>query len=406
MQQHPATIRPLVRPDLVRAAALCWIAVAAVAIAVSVVQHLQHGLTNTAGEPLGADFINTWTGAALAWRGQAQTVYDWLAYHAFQEQIVGAPLDFYHYSYPPVLLLLAPLGALPYLVALGVWTLCGWFAFYLALRNAFPHHALLFALAAPAVLVNTLGGQNGTWSAALLAGGLWLLPRRPVAAGILFGLLIYKPQLGLLLPIALLAGREGRAFGAAAAMATVLVLASGLLFGFELWPSYLRNAETLRGTILEDGTGVWHRMVSVFVFARRIGFDASGAYAMQLIVAVPVAIGVAIAWWRNWPADLRNALTVVGTCLVTPYLQDYDLVMAVFAAAALLAAMMPHTQMLAVIGAGLLLVVPLLAAPVGLATGLSIGALMLAPVFPIIWMMKRRADTMAPFTSASIQQQP
>lgn len=406
MQQHPATIRPLVRPDLVRAAALCWIAVAAVATAVSVVQHLQHGLTNTAGEPLGADFINTWTGAALVWRGQAQTVYDWLAYHAFQEQIVGAPLDFYHYSYPPVLLLLAPLGALPYLVALGVWTLCGWFAFYLALRNAFPHHVLLFALAAPAVLVNTLGGQNGTWSAALLAGGLWLLPRRPVAAGILFGLLIYKPQLGLLLPIALLAGREGRAFGAAAATAIVLVLASGLLFGFELWPSYLRNVETLRGTILEDGTGVWHRMVSVFVFARRIGFDVSGAYAMQLIVAVPVAIGVAIAWWRNWPADLRNALTVVGTCLVTPYLQDYDLVMAVFAAAALLAVMTPHTQMLAIVGAGLLLVAPLLAAPVGLATGLSIGAVMLAPVFPIIWMMKRRADTMTPFTSASIQQQP
>lgn len=394
--------RPLIRPDLVKATAYCWIALAGLAVVVSTVQHLQQGLTNAAGEPLGADFINTWTGAALAWRGQAQTVYDWLAYHAFQQQIVGGPLDFYHYSYPPVLLLLAPLGAMPYVPALCVWLVCGWLAFYLALRRAFPDHALMFALAAPAVLVNTLGGQNGTWSAALLTGGLWLLPRRPVVAGILFGLLIYKPQLGLLLPVALVAGRQGRAFGAAAVTAIVLVLASGLLFGFELWPRYLRNAETLRATILEDGTGVWHRMASVFVFARHAGFGVAAAYALQLIVAVPVAVGVAIAWWRGWPTDLRHALTVVGTCLVTPYLQDYDLVIAVFAAAALLAVMTPQTQTLATIGAGLLLLAPLVTAPVALATGLSIGAPMLAPVFAIIWMMKRREDVTARDVSASI----
>src|SRR5258706_16321345 len=71
--------------------------------------------------------------------------------------------------------------------------------------------ALLLALAAPAVFVNAVRGQNGTWTAALCGGGLSLLERRPLLAGGLLGLLIYKPQLGLLIPVALLAGRHWRA---------------------------------------------------------------------------------------------------------------------------------------------------------------------------------------------------
>ena len=62
---------------------------------------------------------------------------------------------------------------------------------------------LLLALASPAVLINAVGGQNGTWTAALLGGGLSLLERRPYLAGGLFGMMIYKPHLALLLPVAL-----------------------------------------------------------------------------------------------------------------------------------------------------------------------------------------------------------
>ena len=88
----------------------------------------------------------------------------------------------------------------------------GWYAFYRALRLAMPGQgALLLALAAPAVFINAVGGQNSTWTAALFGSGLSLLERRPLLAGGLLGLLIYKPQLGLLIPVALLAGRHWRA---------------------------------------------------------------------------------------------------------------------------------------------------------------------------------------------------
>ena len=116
------------------------------------------------------------------------------------------------YSYPPVLLLLliTPLALMAHVPALLAWLAAGWYAFYRALRLAMPGQgALLLALAAPAVFVNAVGGQNGTWTAALFGGGLSLLERRPLLAGGLLGLLIYKPQLGLLIPVALLAGGIG-----------------------------------------------------------------------------------------------------------------------------------------------------------------------------------------------------
>ena len=51
----------------------------------------------------------------------------------------------------------------------------------------------------------------------LLGGALVSLDRRPLIAGILFGLMAYKPQFGLMIPIALAAGGYWRSFSAAAA---------------------------------------------------------------------------------------------------------------------------------------------------------------------------------------------
>ena len=83
----------------------------------------------------------------------------------------------------------------------------------------------------------------------LLGGGLSLLERRPYLAGFLFGMMIYKPQLALLLPVALLGGRQWRAFAAASVTAGVLLAASALWFGTDVWAEYLRNVNVLRQAI-------------------------------------------------------------------------------------------------------------------------------------------------------------
>ena len=322
-------------PERVRRVACCWVAVAAAAYVLDLLRQTGTGWTNGAGRPLGDDFLNYWSAANLAWHGKAAAIYDWFAFHRFEQDVVGAPIDFYHYSYPPVLLLLtAPLAALPYAPGLALWLLAGWSSFYYALRTAWAApNALLLALATPAVFVNAVAGQNGTWTAALLGGGLSLLDRRPLTAGIMLGCLCYKPQLALLVPVALIAGRRWPTFAAAATTSAVLVLASVVLFGTESWQHYFDNVALLRRTILEDGTGVWHRMLSVFVFARRVGAGVSTAYAVQTLTGLIAASVVALAWRRDVDEGLRCALVVLGSCLATPYLQDYDLVVGAFVVA-------------------------------------------------------------------------
>ena len=153
--------------------------------------HQTHNhLVNAAGRPFGDDWVNYWSAACLALHGRAAEIYDVNAFHAFQQTIVGSPLDGYHYSYPPVMLL--------HERAVRAHPLCAG-AVRLAHRRAgTPSTArsswrcrgaacCCLALASPAVLINAVGGQNGCWTAALLGGGLSLLERRPYLAGALFG---------------------------------------------------------------------------------------------------------------------------------------------------------------------------------------------------------------------------
>lgn len=393
-------------PRLTIPAARAFAVLAAAMFIGDVLLQTRDHLTNGAGRPFGDDFINYWSGAFLAWHGRGAEIYDPLAFHAFQQSAAGAPLDGYHYSYPPVLLLLtAPLALVPYVPGLLMWLSAGWVAFYRALRSALPGGgAALLALATPAVFVNAVGGQNGTWTAALFGGGLGLLERRPWLAGGLLGVLIYKPQLGIFVPAALLAGRRWRAFVAAALSAAGLVAISVLCFGMDPWFDYVRNLAVLRQTVLEDGTGVWHRFVSVFVTARRLGAPVGAAYVVQILAAVLACLAVARVWFGNSSQRLKSAVLVLGTCLATPYLQDYDLVFSALAVAWLWGEPVSDgSERLLQISAGLLLLLPLFAASLARLTGLAFGPLFIAPLFIVALQMSERAGRRTPqYTGAVV----
>jgi arabinofuranan 3-O-arabinosyltransferase len=370
-----------------RTLAYCWIAVAGVAYLVDLLQQTRDHLTNGALRPFGDDFLSFWSAPYLAWHGRAAAVYDWNAFHAFTTSVAGAAIQSYQYNYPPPLLVLsAPLAFVPYLPALFVWLIGGWFTFYAALRVARPARGTwLLALATPAVLINAISGQNGAWTAALLGGGLSLLERRPGLAGVLFGLLIVKPQLAVLLPLALLAARQFRAFVFAGITAAVVALASVLLWGTEPWSGFFQHIAVMRHLTLEDGTGVWHRFVSVFVALRRLGVGIAAAYAVQAVVALIAAAVMAIAWYRDIHPAAKNTLLVLATWLATPYVQDYDLVAGAFVVV-WLAELYPAPEQAkpALVGAGLILLVPLFAALLARQTGYAFGPLFIAPVFALV----------------------
>jgi hypothetical protein len=292
------------------------------------------GLTAGDGHAFGDDGIHFWAAPRLALEGRVAEVFDFVRYHAFIEEALGGSVHQYHFSYPPLgILLTLPLGLLPYVGALAMWTIGGLIAFGLAVRSAWPGRpaafdVVLYTLALPAVLFNSLAGQSATWIAAALAGGLMLIDRRPVLAGVLLGLLAAKPHLGLLVPVALLFGGYRRALAAFLVAAVMFTLAGVLAFGIDIAAAYAQRANALRIRILEDGTGVWHIMTSAFVTVRHAPAPVWLAYGVQAIVTLGAALLVVLAWRAGGDARARFAVLVICALIATPYVHVYDHVLA------------------------------------------------------------------------------
>ncbi|HWE76574.1 MAG TPA: glycosyltransferase family 87 protein [Stellaceae bacterium] len=287
-----------------------------------------NGLVDRNHRPFGTDFLSFWSSSALTLAGTPEAAYSEAAHVAMQERAIGAQdLPYYAWFYPPIFLLLVwPLALLPYAWSLLAW-LIGTGTGYAAVLRGFAKtpHTLVPILAFPAVWVNAIHGQNGFLSTALLGGGLLLLgARRPIAAGLLFGVMIYKPQLALLLPFALIAGREWKALAAAAASATMLAGASLAAFGPKTFAAFFATSHFAQLTV-EQGVVSWTKMASAFAAFRLLGASVPLAYAVQIVVAVAAAAMIARIWRGSAAYEAKAAALAAGTLLMSPFLLSYDL---------------------------------------------------------------------------------
>jgi alpha-1,2-mannosyltransferase len=279
-------------------------------------------LVTILGDPYQMDFVSYWAGAQLAIGGNPAGAYD-LALHQAVE--LGAiPLHgALPFAYPPCfLLLLAPFGLLSYPVAAFDWVLLTFAAYCAALRRWAPAMPWL-ALSFPPLLVNVITGQAGFLVAALLIGGMTLLPRRPLAAGLLLGLLIVKPQLGLVLPFALVAGREWRAFAGAAVSSIGLVVLSILVFGWAPYQAWLGNAGFV-SSIASEGLAGWHRMASIYGALRLAGLASGAAWTIHAVIAMAAVGAACLVWYRKADPGARAGALAAATALASPYLFVYD----------------------------------------------------------------------------------
>jgi alpha-1,2-mannosyltransferase len=287
-----------------------------------------HGALDYAGRPLGADFADVWAAGRLALAGRAAAAYDPAVHYAAQ-QAAFHRLDVpdYSWAYPPQFLwVAAALASLPYLVALAVWQAATAPLYLATVRAIVPRReALLPAIAFPGAFMTLIHGQNAFLTVALLAGGLLVLERRPILAGVLFGLLAYKPQFGLILPLVLACAGRWKTFAAAAATVLATAAACTLIFGVEIWRAFLDNLSFARTVFLEDGSTGFHKLQSAFAAVRLWSGSIALAYAVQGAVAVAVA-GATVLLWRS-AADMRlkSAGLVTACLLATPYSMDYDL---------------------------------------------------------------------------------
>ncbi|HWN53326.1 MAG TPA: glycosyltransferase family 87 protein, partial [Xanthobacteraceae bacterium] len=143
---------------------------------------------------------------------------------------------------------------------------------------------LLLALAFPAVFVNLGHGHNGLLTAALFGAALVVLDHRPLLAGLLFGLLAYKPQFGVLIPVVLVATWRWRTVAAAVGTVSALAIVTTFAFGLSVWDAFIASTHFTRIVVLESGQTGWHKIQSVFAWVRMWGGSVPLAYVMQTAV--------------------------------------------------------------------------------------------------------------------------
>ena len=277
-----------------------------------------------------SDFVSFYAAGLLANDGIPALAYDQVAHYAREQQAteVGVPYNFFYY--PPVFLFVcAALARLPYLTAFCVFQAGCLMSCLAAVRRIVRDVPLSSLLAFPAVFWAIGTGQNALLTATLLAFATLTIDSRPVLAGVLMGALCYKPHLGLLLPVALVAGRHWRAFAAATSTALTLIAGSVLTFGWTTWSAFLTAAAGV-GSVY----GVAETKIDVAgltnVYGLILALHGGPALAIQVQIVVTLCVMVAVAWVWSGPHRLavRAAMLLAGIPVAAPIIMFYDLMIA------------------------------------------------------------------------------
>ena len=290
---------------------------------------LSDGLIDRNGKPLGTDFSNVYAAGTLTWQGRPEQAYVPALQHAAEKAVFGGrEVPFYGWHYPPFFFAVAVIvAAFPYAWGLAIWLAASFAAYLAAIRAILPRpETLLAASAFPAVFVNIGHGQNGFLTTALLGGALHLLDRRPWLSGLLIGCLAYKPQFGVLIPIALVAGGRWSTIAAAVAAVAALLALSFATLGGGVWHAFADSMNFTQTVVLEQGNTGWEKIQSVFSAARMWGAGIQLAYALQIALALMLAASLAWLWRSDAAFELKAAALATGSLLATPYVLDYDLV--------------------------------------------------------------------------------
>src|SRR5581483_3888144 len=210
---------------------------------------------------------------------------------------------------------------------------------------------------------------------------------------ILFGLLAYKPQLGLFIPLALVAGGYWRAIASAAVTVVLFAGASYLAFGEAAWRGFFESAAYSRAELLEAGGPGFEKAQSVFAAIRLWGGSVGLAYAVQGVVTLAVAVVLVQVWRSDRQFARKGAVLLLAAVLGTPFSLDYDLMI-----------LAPAIAWLALLGLregfrpyeasvlAFLWLVPLVARNVAGATGIPLGVIAVALAF---FMAARRSGPIA-----------
>ncbi len=296
--------------------------------------------------PYGGDFLQEWIGGYLVRTGQAARLYDGPFVRRLQHDadLIGFDWNEDRYLpmvYPPFYYAaVSPLSLLPMPAAALVW------AAIVLLFLVATQVLLARTLAAPAgrtawlwpcavlfapLLENLTSNQKATVLLFLFAATYVLLRRgRSFAAGAVFGLLAFKPQLAILIGVAMVWKRQWRFVAGAAATVLALVLIS-LAMGIDACRDYLAFSTSTADYLLTAGYDLAKAHCWYGFFHLAIGGASDATIRWASLAAVAATVGVVVRLMSGPLQPKSNRFVaqysglVVASLLVSPHLLTYDL---------------------------------------------------------------------------------
>ncbi len=217
---------------------------------------------------------------------------------------------------------------------------------------------------------------------------IFLWRTRPWLAGIFIGFMTFKPQLGILLPFALLAAKEWRMIAAAIITTVVSLAAATFWLGVDIWGDYLNMTHHF-AAYLKSGVDQFDKLaLGPYVSLHMLGISSPIAIAVQVLVMLAMAAGI-FALFRERDEKrqlLRFGLLAIGSLLATPYTMSYDTPMLAVALAPLVlyAWEKGWRDVWELVALVLVLVIPF-AQPMLLAYHIPLALIALLALFSVLW---------------------
>jgi hypothetical protein len=268
--------------------------------------------------PSGEDFLSFWAAGRLVLHGHPSLAYN-INVHGYMENVIAQIGGSMPFPYPPPFLaLVTPFALLSFPAGLILWVVLTAAFFAIVSSRVVP---LRYAFSNAAALIDLIIGQSGFLFAGIFILGLTLISSAPFVAGVVLGTLIMKPQLALLLPVAMLAGREWRVIAGAILSAAALLLFGLILFGPKSYLGFW-NILPVYVDMLRDNREPWNELASPFALARFAGIPQNPALVIHAVVALGAAAATARAWWLK--LDERVPILAAASMLMSPYFYTYD----------------------------------------------------------------------------------
>jgi hypothetical protein len=275
------------------------------------------------------DFCWMWVSSKFAASSDPGAIYDPVAVKALYAKLFspGSCLfGDYQYIYPPTFLFfIYALGFVPYLAAFALWVIATLFVYEVAIYAIVRRPVAMIAALAPFPVVKNIQlGHNGFLTAGLVGLSLVFVESRPWLSGIFLGLLTYKPQFGVLFPLALLASRNWPALASATATSLILAAAAAIAFDYQGWLSFPATLFNLNSGLSPDA-GIYIRLESVYGVLHRAGASDALAWLVQAGLVVLLAGWISTVWAKPVAHTLKAAILCIAAVLVSPYVLHYDL---------------------------------------------------------------------------------